>query len=236
MNIYKEIVENTPFGVMILDANDNIITMNQHGLNLLRYNDIEIRGHHVNDFFHNGTVTTGENYCVEVKLTFNDLPTGQKFATFYNPADFSAKCQLTDALTRVQFFNAIKRIKDDYSVLFIDLNKFKQVNDTLGHQAGDFVLTTVSKRIQNVLRATDLFCRYGGDEFVIVVPGKEKAGRAVYDKVRFLVEEPMRFRDRDLEISCSVGIALSTESKDINELILAADQRMYIEKDENTHC
>jgi diguanylate cyclase (GGDEF)-like protein len=120
-------------------------------------------------------------------------------------------------------------------LLFIDLNGFKAVNDQLGHEAGDQVLITVAKAIQSTLRKYDIFVRLGGDEFVVLLPDTDAGMTKAY--VRRLrqalaqIDVPQTDRPQPAVcISASVGISLHEPGQSLDELIRAADQAMYNEK------
>uniref|UniRef100_UPI0018EBDBEA putative bifunctional diguanylate cyclase/phosphodiesterase n=1 Tax=Xylophilus sp. ASV27 TaxID=2795129 RepID=UPI0018EBDBEA len=117
------------------------------------------------------------------------------------------------------------------AVLFIDLDRFKSINDTLGHHVGDALLRSVAGRITQAVRDNDTVSRLGGDEFVVVLRGVRDA-----DDVRGIVEQrllplvraPHDGRGHELRISCSVGIAIYPEDgADLDELMRRADAAMY---------
>jgi diguanylate cyclase (GGDEF)-like protein len=125
------------------------------------------------------------------------------------------------------------RFGHQVGVLFIDLDGFKQVNDTLGHAAGDAMLREVARRLQSRVRASDTLARLGGDEFVVLLehfsaPAQaEQAARSVLGPL----PGPMEVEGHTVEIRYSMGMALSPEDGTTAEAILhAADQRMYSAK------
>ena len=135
----------------------------------------------------------------------------------------------------------IKRIeRNNYygAVLFIDLDNFKMVNDTKGHEIGDFVLIETAKRLQNSLRETDIVARLGGDEFVIVleIPEQNKdiainnisiAAKKILDEIK----KPYLISNFDFRLTVSIGIALFKEDEfSIEELMKFADTAMYASK------
>ncbi|WP_051340956.1 diguanylate cyclase domain-containing protein [Azospirillum halopraeferens] len=116
------------------------------------------------------------------------------------------------------------------AVLFIDLDGFKPVNDTLGHAAGDRVLTVVARRLVDLVRASDTVARLGGDEFAILLPGCAGVQEAasVADKVLASLALAIRLEDGEVRISASVGIACyPVDGRDGATLIEAADAAMY---------
>jgi diguanylate cyclase (GGDEF)-like protein len=121
-------------------------------------------------------------------------------------------------------------------VLLLDIDRFKSVNDQLGHHAGDLILQRVAARLSGCIRGCDTACRYGGDEFVILLPeirGTEDV-EAVEQKVGACFSIPHRIRDRLVLVGASIGTAVFKEGgASCGELIGAADAAMYRAK---THC
>jgi diguanylate cyclase (GGDEF)-like protein len=116
------------------------------------------------------------------------------------------------------------------ALLFIDLDRFKAVNDTLGHAAGDDLLTITAGRLKSQLRATDVAARFGGDEFAILLYGVATAADAAKVAGRILrtLGEPMPIAGRQLRVNASIGIALSTPGiPDPADLMRRADVAMY---------
>jgi diguanylate cyclase (GGDEF)-like protein/PAS domain S-box-containing protein len=116
------------------------------------------------------------------------------------------------------------------AVLFIDVDQFKIVNDTMGHTAGDVMLTTIADRLRRNTRPTDCVARMGGDEFIAVlsdVDGEDHVAHLARNLGR-VAAEPMRLHDRDVEASVSIGIAMFPEhGSDAETLIRNADTAMY---------
>ena len=132
---------------------------------------------------------------------------------------------------RVQSAIAVAEQQPDtrFAVLFLDLDRFKIINDSLGHPFGDRVLKLVAERLQSSLRATDMLCRLGGDEFVIYLHASEAtiaqsvARRILDDMLRSFVLDGMAF-----SIQCSIGVALyPQDGTTLDELIKQADTAMY---------
>ncbi len=119
------------------------------------------------------------------------------------------------------------------AVMLLDLNRFKEVNDTLGHYHGDLLLQDVSRRIQSALRPDDTVARFGGDEFAIVIPRVSDAGDAegVVKRVLRAVDEPFVVQGLALDVDVAVGIALYPEhGSDAVTLLQRADVAMYSAK------
>jgi diguanylate cyclase (GGDEF)-like protein len=126
---------------------------------------------------------------------------------------------------------AADRFENGICVMLIDLNGFKQINDTLGHQFGDLVLKEVAERLRSAVRDTDVVARWGGDEFVILLPGIEDGTgvRAAAERIgRSLAETPVV---RDVSITGAIGAALfPRHGLELGELLSAADVAMYSAK------
>jgi diguanylate cyclase (GGDEF)-like protein/PAS domain S-box-containing protein len=120
-----------------------------------------------------------------------------------------------------------------FAVLFLDLDGFKEVNDSLGHAAGDDILREVAKRLSSALRSGDTVARYGGDEFVILLPELAAADDAerVADKILEIVRIETRTPTGIFSVHVSVGVALYPEAgRTGEELVIAADRAMYMAK------
>ncbi len=121
------------------------------------------------------------------------------------------------------------------AVLFLDLDKFKPVNDAWGHEVGDQLLRAVSQRLQECVRASDTVSRMGGDEFVLLLSPIEQMqdAQAVAEKIRAAIDQPFALADAHLaHIACSIGIALyPAHGQAGEELLRRADDAMYIAKE-----
>lgn len=126
-----------------------------------------------------------------------------------------------------------KRNKHMLAVLFIDLDGFKQINDTLGHEAGDLLLKGVSARFKQAIRDSDTLARLGGDEFIMLlenIGSAESAGRLA-EKVVNSLAEPFDLNGRAAKVGASIGIALfPDDSLEARELVKQADEAMYVAK------
>lgn len=119
------------------------------------------------------------------------------------------------------------------AVMFLDLNGFKAVNDNYGHYFGDRLLKEVALRLRECLRAMDTACRYGGDEFVVMLPRVESPEYVglVADRIRDELGRPYLVGDRELRMTVSIGIAQYPEqASDPAALIHRADMSMYARK------
>lgn len=139
--------------------------------------------------------------------------------------------RLANALERARRNNA------QTALLMIDLDEFKQVNDTLGHHAGDLVLQDVSQLFTRRIRRSDTVARTGGDEFAIILesPISPTEARRVAGILLDMLHQPMRVKDRDICVGASVGVAVfPDDALDMESLCITADLRMYDEKRANS--
>lgn len=118
------------------------------------------------------------------------------------------------------------------TVIFIDLDHFKRVNDAYGHDIGDLLLMQVAERLVGCVRASDTVARLGGDEFVILLPEVSDTDKLVIvaDKIMLALTEPFQFDalDHEIEISCSIGIARHpVDGADMISLLQSADESLY---------
>lgn len=118
------------------------------------------------------------------------------------------------------------------SIAMFDLDHFKHVNDAHGHEVGDRVLRGFAQTVRGAVRPTDLFGRYGGEEFLLVMPGVSiEAAFAVADRARFQFAQDYRFIDgRPLAATFSAGVALAASDATVEQVIAAADAAMYVAK------
>jgi len=127
-----------------------------------------------------------------------------------------------------------KRYDSMAAVAFIDLDRFKIINDSLGHTAGDYLLKVVAERFAACLRDGDTVARLGGDEFVMVLPGQNsvEAINQVMQRIRTSIAEPVKSPKGLLATSCSIGIALyPQDGEDVETLLKHADAAMYRAKE-----
>jgi diguanylate cyclase (GGDEF)-like protein len=128
----------------------------------------------------------------------------------------------------------VKRSDRSLAVLFIDLDRFKQVNDSMGHAAGDQLLVEASSRLRELVRQSDDVARFGGDEFAVLCEDLDNEDGAVTiaDRVLSMLDEPFSLGKRDVSVGASIGIAFSTDGAKTAEAILQdADAAMYRAKD-----
>ncbi|MCF6334392.1 MAG: diguanylate cyclase [Spirochaetales bacterium] len=148
---------------------------------------------------------------------------------------------LTGAKNRRAFFEfaeqhekLFKRYKSDFAVIMLDIDFFKRINDKLGHQEGDIVLQNLVKYIYQELRDTDILGRYGGEEFVILLPRSSEADAyEIAERIRKKVKKQSRLNNSKASITISLGCANmgSSNIKNIDSLISMADKALYYAKE-----
>lgn len=125
-----------------------------------------------------------------------------------------------------------KRTNEHLAVMFLDLDRFKEINDTLGHSAGDSLLIELAKRLQSALRESDSVSRQGGDEFIVMLPGVDEFGAIkIAEKLLDVVKKPCQIGGHELTLTASIGIALYPgDGTDLETLSKNADSAMYSAK------
>lgn len=150
-------------------------------------------------------------------LAYHDVLTGL-------PNRLMFKEHLTHGLSRAA------RKKSRLAILFIDLDRFKDVNDTLGHSIGDELLVAVTRRIKTCVRTSDTLARQGGDEFICILEDirEPDEARQVADKLLALFRQPFTVSDNELFLSASIGICIAPDDgSDVDILVRNADAAMY---------
>lgn len=148
---------------------------------------------------------------------------------------------LTDLPNRTLFFDRLSQAliqarRDDTkaAVMFIDLDRFKNINDTLGHSVGDLLLQGVAVRLSQCMRQGDSVSRQGGDEFVVLLPevGQAEDAAVVAQKILNAIAQPFHVEGHELRVSCSIGISFyPNDGDDAETLMKNADTAMYRAKD-----
>jgi diguanylate cyclase (GGDEF)-like protein/PAS domain S-box-containing protein len=135
---------------------------------------------------------------------------------------------LADRLT--QALASSERTGCHVAVLFLDIDRFKVVNDSLGHGTGDALLLAVARRLQKIRRGVDTIARLGGDEFLIVAPGLEGREQALQlaDRILASLDDPFHLANRELFLTASIGVSVSQGDRPTAERVIAdADAAMY---------
>jgi diguanylate cyclase (GGDEF)-like protein len=165
---------------------------------------------------------------------------------FREVKDSSVKDTLTGCFTRSHAIDMIdaelrraRRSQTPVSIIMFDLDHFKDINDRYGHLAGDAVLNAIGKRIKEVLRGSDLKCRYGGEEFLVLLPETPLHGaRRVAETLRReIAERPVPWAGEGLTITASFGLAQTMPGEvNVQAIISRADQALYRAKDDGRNC
>jgi diguanylate cyclase (GGDEF)-like protein len=150
---------------------------------------------------------------------------------------------ITDPLTGVgnrrwldiemkQRISQLRRQDSPFSVLMLDIDHFKSINDTWGHDAGDSVLKAVANEIRHTLRDMDVLCRIGGEEFISILPGTDvKAAFAAAERIRSAIEKlGICFQDQTIRFTISIGVTAGTRTDEALAIIKRADDAVYAAK------
>jgi diguanylate cyclase (GGDEF)-like protein len=131
-----------------------------------------------------------------------------------------------------------KRYRRDLSLILFDIDRFKGINDSYGHLAGDYVLKQLATVIKGKIRREDILARYGGEEFAIVLPEIDAANAVAFaEKVRKLVEKaPFKFEDTKIAVTVSIGVSTCSDATDAAALIKMADDKLYEAKAAGRNC
>lgn len=152
-------------------------------------------------------------------LQLEKLATIDKLTSLYNRVKFEQRFK--EEISRVLRYN-----NEPFSVVLFDVDNFKQINDTYGHITGDIVLQRIAGVVKNTIRTTDLACRWGGEEFIIIYPHTNiSQAHEASEKIRKLIHE-LTF-DSIKNVSCSFGIAQFQTDDTLQSLLARADQAMY---------
>lgn len=155
-------------------------------------------------------------------LKIKDLAIRDGLTGLYNYRYFHER--LSEALARSD------RFPENVSLVLVDVDKFKQLNDTHGHQAGDMILRSLAQAISGELRRIDILARYGGDEFAIILPHtNEKGAKKVAEKIRQKTENlSLRFKGQEMRVTLTIGISTYSENSSTKDsLIEKADRALY---------
>lgn len=177
----------------------------------------------------------GHNYFVGIARDITERRQAEQKISHLAHYDF-----LTDLPNRALFMNSLElslslaqRNKYQVAVFFLDLDGFKKINDTLGHDAGDLLLQQVAARLKKTIRASDTVARVGGDEFTFVLnnPGSEQGASLVAGKIIDTLSKPFDLNGQLCHIGGSLGISLfPDDTQSLEQLVTQADAAMYVAK------
>ncbi len=194
----------------------------------------------------------GQELPVEVSLAYVPRSSGHLFIAFLH--DISERkslfesmeaMALRDTLTGLPNRRALmaalteaiqraSRLRHSCAVFFLDLDRFKQINDRFGHEEGDELLRQFAARVQHIVRKTDTVGRLAGDEFIVILENlhSDSAAQETADKLRPALQQPFRLKTATVSLSASIGIAIHhpDDPQDIEMLLSRADRAMYLDK------
>ena len=166
----------------------------------------------------------------QIKKLTDELEEKEKEATI----DF-----LTQVANRASFDRALSDMVNDFyrrnypfALIMIDIDNFKKINDTYGHQAGDYVLRELAKVLKSQLRARDIIARYGGEEFAIILPGVTfSQALRVAERLRRSIEKHLfKYKDVQIPVTISLGLAMMRDGLDETAIVEKADKALYLAK------
>lgn len=191
----------------------------------------------VSSFVEDSILFNSLNCKTDIRICKHD----SDFMLVVNNSELDKENLLYDNLTKIptrkilkdrieQYIALSKRENTKTVLFFIDLDNFKPVNDTYGHEAGDFVLKESVARIHEAIRDTDTIARWGGDEFIVAAPGFKESVHAALLGKRILrcLTKPFEYKEDMLKVGGSIGIGVFPDNADnVEDLIKAADKAMY---------
>ncbi len=257
----RAVLDNVAEGIVTVDEAHRISSFNPSAERLFGYGAVEVIGSDARLLLDSlspgetiGHRSGGQQFPVDLSVgeMRRDCGGDQQHLLIFSIRDITARKQaeaalehqaLHDALTdlpnrvllhdRLQHaIRAAQRDRTAVALLIMDLDRFKEVNDTFGHHTGDQLLEQLGERLGSVLRGSDTIARLGGDEFAVLLPTATLAdAHQIAARLLELLEEPFSLGGLQLEIDASIGIALSPEhGTDADTLLRRADVAMYIAK------
>lgn len=179
-----------------------------------------------------------QQLAIKVSLCLSNVTAHEKlkFLAFHDPLTELLNRRVMEAVLKREFYRS-KRYSSTLSVIFIDLDDFKKVNDTEGHEAGDRLLRYVADKLVDMTRTTDIVARFAGDEFVVILPetGIKKANKLLTRIQKFFKNNPLDHEGKKITVSISFGAASTQDDSIVNPSVLLkkADQILYKVKKAN---
>lgn len=252
---FRGLVQDNRAGILILDADGTVLFGNPAASQLLSCSPEELLGSPfgipaVQDFTTEINVKRADGSTGVAAVSATETEWQSQFAYLVMLYDITERKQaeahvrqlafedkLTGLPNRTLFFDrldeAVKRMHRDrngFALMFMDLNGFKAINDSLGHAVGDELLRAVARRLSDSMRASDTLARMGGDEFTAIFPGvtTQQAANQVAHKLLARFETPFQLEGNERYVGTSIGIAICpAHSQDSQELLRQADSAMY---------
>lgn len=195
-------------------------------------------------------IVTKQNTVIPVSFSVSPIiEEGKTQGAIIVLFDISERVKYEENLKEIAFYDQLTKLPNRYSLLkqidaaisraerenvafalcFIDVNKFKMINDTHGHHIGDKALQFVAEKLAKNIRKNDFLSRLAGDEFCLILDGinSEEKIKPVIDKLKTAVEQPFTFKDQSLVIQLSIGYVIYSEGFSAQELLIKADHEMY---------
>ncbi len=216
-----------------LNKHNKVILLKKHGVEFnaeLTITKVELNQQQVKEFnLHIRDIT--QKIQLQQKMT--RLAYHDSLTNLYNRSFFIQRLQ--------QEMDFASRHETTVTLMFLDLDQFKSINDNLGHKAGDIVLQTVAQRLKQVTREGDIICRWGGDEFIILFPdlAKQSIISQKAEDILNCIQTSLDYQGTELIIRTSIGIAISScKNMQQEQLVQQADMALYAAKSEgrNTYC
>lgn len=274
----KAVFENSPNGIAVTDAEQNILMVNAMFVSVTGYDANEVigkkpsilssgqhdrvfytemwrkvneergwegevwncrkNGDHYPEWLQINAVTNDQGEITNYIGTYVDLSQHKKAEEdIQRLVNFDTLTGLPNLLFMQnqsdQALNYARLNQSSLAILLLDLDHFKDVNDTIGHHVGDLLLIEISKRLQNLLREGDVLSRQGGDEFIVLLPGAlEKGASNVAKKILNSLFDPFLIESHTLKITSSIGIALyPQDGRDFGDLFKCADTALFHAKE-----
>jgi len=178
-----------------------------------------------------------EQLAIKVSLCLANVTAHErlKFLAYHDPLTGSLNRRVMESILKREF-QRTRRYNGPLSLVFLDIDYFKKINDRYGHDAGDQVLVYLARGIENMVRNSDVVARFAGDEFIVILP-ETTAGEAIFMMERIkthFLENPLRLADTEIPVSISFGVASieDTAIETPEALIKAADKELYRMKTE----
>ena len=225
-NLCEMILKNISSYIIIIDENENIIYRN---------NDFVFELFHENKDKKNELNFNDKNYMVDYKKIDNyEIQVYTDITKYKIEIRKLKRDHLTDLYNRFAITEKIQELKNEnYTLIIGDIDHFKKINDQYGHLVGDYVLKEISKLLVNTVFPNGIVGRYGGEEFIIILPKMDvNTTFLLIEKVRKIIEQTkikVNYNDcvKEFYVSMTFGITVSDSNKSLNELIAEADNALY---------
>ncbi|WP_375748378.1 diguanylate cyclase domain-containing protein [Vibrio sp. HN007] len=242
----ETLIHHLPQGILFIDENQNVVYANSVASKIFRMTLDELKLHSVHELLPtplvSGSVMINDKH-IEVGISsVVSIPREMKMISLLDVTESinlkkkSSYDPLTQLLNRnglVEAYSQIKGTSSQVCCLFLDLNKFKAVNDRYGHAIGDQVLAIIAMRIKSCVKSEDIVARFGGDEFVILLDEKmaNEEIAQLCSRIDNAVNKPIDIEHLIIELGVSIGVRIGYPDDESMEVIIDdADRAMYINK------